>query len=202
MEFTALDGGVAIVTLISGILAYARGFIREVLAIAAWVAAAVIAYYVAPQNAHLTAEIPVVGDFLKDSCGLRTIVAAAIVFVVALLVLSMFTPLFSGAVQRSSVGGVDQALGFLFGVARGLVLVAVALVIYQQTLGGEPIDMVQNSQTQKLFNSILQDVDQQIPTETPDWADTLFQDFMAGCQDPIIAPEATTPESDETATDQ
>ena len=65
MEFTALDGGVAVITLISGILAYARGFVREVLAIAAWVVAAVAAYYFAPDLAPLTAEVPVVGEFLQ-----------------------------------------------------------------------------------------------------------------------------------------
>ena len=37
----------------------------------------------------------------------------------ALLLISIFIPLFAGAVQRSALGGVDQALGFLFGVLRG-----------------------------------------------------------------------------------
>ena len=53
MEFTALDGGVAVVTLISGILAYARGFIRETLAIGAWVVAAVAAFYFAHRHSGI-----------------------------------------------------------------------------------------------------------------------------------------------------
>ena len=199
MEFTALDGGVAVVTLISGILAYARGFIREVLAIVAWVAAAVAAYYFAPDLAPIMAEIPVVGEFLQDSCGLRTIVAAAVIFVGALLILSIFTPLFSGAVQRSAMGGVDQALGFLFGVARGLVLVAIGLVIYDRAFaGGEPHPMVANSQTAQLFDQALNNVNDQIPTETPDWASQIWNGFLAHCEGEaaIVAPE-TAPAADQ-----
>ncbi len=198
MEFTALDGGVAVVTLISGILAYSRGFMREILAIVAWVAAAVAGYYFAPQLAPLTAEVPIIGEFLQDSCGLRTIVAAAVIFVGALLVLSILTPLFSGAVQRSALGGIDQALGFLFGVARGLVLVAIALVIYEKTIAGEPQPMIDDSQTSRLFAQVLTNVNQQIPTETPDWASTLYSDFMGHCEGTTgaVAPE-TAPATDQ-----
>ena len=192
MEFTALDGGVAVVTLISGVLAYARGFVREILAIGAWVVAAIAGYYFAADLAPLTAEVPVVGEFLQDSCGLRTIVAAAVIFVGALLVVGIFTPLFAGAVQRSAVGGLDQALGFLFGIARGLVLVAVALVVYDRTLAAEPQPIIEDSQTQKLFNQVLSNVDDQIPTETPDWASDVYAKFMGHCDGPVAPTSAET----------
>ena len=202
MEFTALDGAVAVIVLISGILAYARGFMREVLAIAAWVAAAVAGYYFAPQLAPLTAEVPVVGEFLADSCGLRTVVAAAVIFVGALLVLSIFTPLFSGAVQRSALGAFDQALGFLFGVARGLVLVAIALVIYDRAIATEPQPMIDESQTARLFDSLLSDVNEQIPTETPGWATQLYDDFLAHCEGDRSVVTPSTPSTTDQNADQ
>ena len=64
--FTIIDGAVALVIVVSALLAYARGFVREVMAIIGWVAAGVLAYMFAPQAEPLMAEIPVVGDFIAE----------------------------------------------------------------------------------------------------------------------------------------
>ena len=50
-------------------------------------------------------------------------------FALALVVFSIITPLFSSVVQRSALGGIDQGMGFLFGVARGILLVAIAFIV-------------------------------------------------------------------------
>ncbi len=121
--FTIIDGVVAVVIVLSALLAYARGFVREALAIAGWIGATVLAFIFADQVVPLIKQIPVLGDFIGDSCELSIIAAFAGVFAVALVVFSIFTPLFSSAVQRSILGGLDQGLGFLFGVARGILLV-------------------------------------------------------------------------------
>ena len=60
MHFTVVDGGVAVITLISAILAYSRGFTREVFAIAGWIIAIVAAFYLAPKLDPLIREAPVV----------------------------------------------------------------------------------------------------------------------------------------------
>ena len=123
-SFTILDGVVAAIILLSAVLAYSRGFVREVLAIGGWVIAAVIAYYAAPMAEPLVKEVPVLSDFLGSSSELSMIAAFAAVFAVALILVSFFTPLFAGVVQRSAIGGIDQGLGFIFGVLRGALLVA------------------------------------------------------------------------------
>ena len=84
--FTIIDGAVALVIVVSALLAYARGFVREVMAIIGWVAAGVLAYMFAPQAEPLMAEIPVVGDFIADSCELSLIAAFFAVFAIALIV--------------------------------------------------------------------------------------------------------------------
>ena len=129
--FTIIDGVVAVVIVLSALLAYSRGFVREAMAIAGWIVAAILAFIFAPRVEPLVKEIPVIGSFIADSCELSIISAFALVFALALVIVSLFTPLFASLVQRSALGGLDQGLGFLFGVARGVLLVAVAFFAYE-----------------------------------------------------------------------
>src|SRR5690606_4270385 len=140
-------GGVALVIVISAILAYSRGFVREAMAIAGWVAAAVIAFLFAAKAEPLIREIPMLGDFLGDSCELSILAAFAAVFALSLVVVSLFPPLFASVVQRSALGGIDQGLGFLFGALRGVILVAVAFLVYDRVIAGEPIPIIDDSRT-------------------------------------------------------
>ncbi|MFT6075456.1 MAG: membrane protein required for colicin V production, partial [Yoonia sp.] len=128
--FTLVDAGVAIIVLLSGVLAYSRGFVRETMAILGWIGATVVAFIFADQVEPLVRQIPIIGEFIGDSCELAIIAAFAAVFAIALVVVSIFTPLFSTVVQRSALGGIDQALGFFFGALRGVLLVAVAFFVY------------------------------------------------------------------------
>ena len=68
--FTLIDGIAAGVIVLSAILAYSRGFVREAMAIVGWVGAAVLAFIFAPTAQPLVKEIPVLGEFLADSCEL------------------------------------------------------------------------------------------------------------------------------------
>ena len=91
--FTIIDGVVALVIVVSALLAYSRGFVREALAIAGWIVAAILAFIFAPQVQPLMKEIPYVGEkLLADSCELSMIAGFAGVFAVALVVASLFTP--------------------------------------------------------------------------------------------------------------
>ena len=64
--FTIIDGVVALVIVVSALLAYSRGLVRESLAIAGWVLAAFLAFMFAPQVQPLVKEVPVLGDFLSE----------------------------------------------------------------------------------------------------------------------------------------
>lgn len=179
--FTVIDGVVAAVIVISAILAYSRGFVREILSIAGWVAAAVVAFLFAHTAEPLMRELPVIGDFLSDSCELSIIAAFAAVFALALVVVSIFTPLFSSAVQKSALGGIDQVLGFLFGVARGVLLVLVAFVVYDRVMTTESIPMVDDSRTARIFARSESDIDQQIPTDAPGWIVARYEELVGDC---------------------
>lgn len=181
MEFTLLDGGVALLVLISGILAYSRGLVREIMAILGWIIAAVVAFVFAPRAEPLIKEIPILSEFLGDSCELSIIAAFAAVFAIALIVVSIFAPLFSSAVQRSALGGVDQGLGFLFGVLRGLVLVAIGLIVYDRIVLDQRAEMVDNSQTAKIFANVQSNLEERMPETAPRWITERYEELVGTC---------------------
>lgn len=182
--FTLVDGVVAAVVIISAVLAYSRGFVREAMAILGWVAAAVLAFMFAGRVEPLIKEIPVVGDYLQGSCELAIIAAFAAVFAVALVLVSIFTPLFASVVQRSALGGVDRALGFLFGVLRGMLLVAVAFVVYDRVVVNEAVPMVDDSRTAEIFARVKETIDQQIPEDAPGWIVQQYETLVSNCEVP------------------
>ncbi|HHC30232.1 MAG TPA: CvpA family protein [Rhodobacterales bacterium] len=179
--FTIVDGVVALVILVSAILAYSRGFVREGMAIAGWVIAAIVAYMFAPKAVPLIKEIPVLKDFIADSCELSVIASFAGVLALALVVVSLFTPLFSSAIQRSALGGVDQALGFVFGALRGLLLVAIALIVYDRVVVTEALPMVDDSRTAKIFARSTVKLDEQIPEDAPGWIVQRYETLVSTC---------------------
>jgi membrane protein required for colicin V production len=178
--FTLVDGAVAVVILLSAILAYARGFVREALAIAGWIAAAVLAYMFAPQAEPLVAEIPILRDFL-DNCAASTIAAFAGVFAVVLIVAALFTPLFSALVQRSALNAVDQGLGFLFGALRGMLLVVIALIIYDFVAGADGLAIVEGSRSAQVFASLQDRISGEIADQEQalEWLTERFESLIA-----------------------
>ncbi len=183
-SFTLIDGAVALVILVSAILAYARGLVREILAILGWVAAAVVAFYLAPVAEPLVREIPYLGDILGDSCELSIIAAFAAVFAVMLILAALFTPLFSSVVRNSAIGGIDQGLGFFFGVLRGLVLVAVALMVYEFVAPDGAVAIVDRSQSIAIFEQFKDALAAAIPQNVPDWFVRQYETLVAACTAP------------------
>ncbi len=179
--FTIVDGGVALIIVLSAILAYSRGLVREVLAIGAWVVAAVLAYTFAHQAEPLMKEIPVLGEFLKGSCELSIIAGFTAVFAVGLIVMSFFTPLFSSVIRNSALGGIDQGLGFLFGAARGVLLVAVAFLVYERTMGNDAIPLVSQSRSASVFAQFETKINAQIPTDAPAWILDRYKTLVGSC---------------------
>lgn len=191
--FTLIDGIVAAVIILSAILAYARGFVRESLAILGWIGAAVLAFLFAPTVRPMVAQIPGLNKFLADSCELATIAGFAAVFALALVLFSIITPLFSSVVQRSALGGVDQGMGFLFGVARGILLVAIAFIVYDRVMATQPVAMVENSRSAQVFERMRGQMDQQIPQDAPGWVVSRYEQLVRSCGPSAQPVDATTP---------
>ena len=109
--FTIIDGVVALVIVVSALLAYSRGFVREAMAIAGWIAATLLAFIFADTVRPLVKQIPVVGDFLTESCELSVIASFAAVFALALVVVSIFTPLCLAASVKATCTAIRATAG-------------------------------------------------------------------------------------------
>lgn len=179
--FTIIDAVVAVVIILSAILAWSRGFVRESLAILGWVAAAVLAFVFAATARPMIAQLPVLERFLGDSCELATIAGFAVVFALALVVFSIVTPLFSSVVQRSALGGIDQGMGFLFGAARGILIVAIAFIVYDRVMTSSQIAMVDNSRSAQVFERLRGEMNEQIPDDAPNWIVRRYEQLVDGC---------------------
>jgi membrane protein required for colicin V production len=123
MPITLLDIVLIVVMLVSGLLAMVRGFMREVLSITAWVLAAAATLY---SYAKL---LPYAKQYFNNDIVAAVAVIGG-VFLVTLLVVSVMTIRLSDMVLDSRVGALDRTLGFLFGLARGLVIVVVAFQFF------------------------------------------------------------------------
>jgi membrane protein required for colicin V production len=123
MPITLLDVLLLVVMLISGLLAMIRGFMREVLSIAAWGIAAADTLWAFPR------ETPLAQTYFSSDTVAKG-VSIAVVFLVTLLVVSIVTVRISDMVLDSKVGALDRSLGFLFGLGRGLIIVVVAFLFF------------------------------------------------------------------------
>ena len=179
--FTLIDGIVALVIMVSALLAYSRGFVREALSIAGWIGAAILASVFASQAEPLVKELPVIGGFIGESCELAIIAAFAAVFALALAIMSIITPLFSSLVQRSVFGGLDQGIGFLFGMLRGVVLVAVAFFVYDVVLTSQNLDMVDNSRSAAVFGKLTGQVEERNPEQALGWVTAQYENLVGEC---------------------
>lgn len=188
--FTLVDAGVAVIILVSGVLAYSRGFVRETMAILGWIGATVVAFIFADQVEPLVRQVPVVGGFIGDSCELAIIAAFAVVFAVALVVVSIFTPLFSTVVQRSALGGLDQAIGFLFGVLRGILLIAVAFFVYDTVFATQDIALIDDSRSASVFSQLTDRIEEQNPEQALGWITQQYEQLVGTCGEPQ---DAVTP---------
>jgi membrane protein required for colicin V production len=123
MPITLLDVILIGVMLISAILAMIRGFMREVLSIAAWAIAALVTLY------SYSKLLPLAKGYVNNDI-IAAVGVVAGTFLLTLIIVSVATVRFSDMVLDSRVGALDRTLGFLFGLGRGLLIMVVAFLFF------------------------------------------------------------------------
>jgi membrane protein required for colicin V production len=186
MPITLLDGILVGFTLVSAMLAMVRGLSREILSIASWVAAAVAAYL------FYRPVLPYVQPYV-DNEQLAMAASAGLVFVVALIVVTLITMKIADFIIDSRIGALDRTLGFLYGAARGVLVVAVALLFFNWLVGERRPDWVTDAKSRPMLESIGTWLEGVLP-EDPE--NTILKRVVPGDDAPAQpeAPEAGAPE--------
>jgi membrane protein required for colicin V production len=147
MPITLLDGILLAITLFSGVLAMVRGFSREVLSVASWAIAASAAFYFYKQ------AVPFVQPYVDNEL-LAQAAAAGAIFLVTLVVATIITMKIADFIIDSSVGALDRTLGFVFGAARGVLLVVVAMLFFNWLAQNNQPAWVANAKSKPLLDSL------------------------------------------------
>ena len=190
MVFTAVDVGVAVLVLISAILATARGFTREILSLATWAGAAAIAAYMYFYHSDIAARY-----FTEPLLATGVTVIGS--FLVALIILHLLTMWIGDLVVDSRVGPLDRTLGFVFGAARGI-LICVVAAVFANFLIGAPDPMLRDS---KSFPPLLSAGDYLISLLPPDLEEQFREFLESGGQNPEEGPNEQPAEQEAPADD-
>jgi membrane protein required for colicin V production len=124
MGLTGFDAAILAVILVSGVMAFARGLIREVFSIVAFIGGALAALYFR----HLL--VPYLKGVFPGQSILADISAAFLMFLVVFIIITILTSFLAKAIHRSAeIGTLDRLLGLAFGVLRGVLIGALVLLL-------------------------------------------------------------------------
>jgi membrane protein required for colicin V production len=118
---TWIDAAAISVIILSALFSLVRGFVREMLGVAAWLGAA----YASLRGYQL------VQPYVASVVSLKTVVipiSIAVVFIVILIILSIISAWIGGRVRESALSSLDRSLGLVFGVVRGAIILSLGYI--------------------------------------------------------------------------
>ena len=119
---TAFDYAVLIVVGSSVVVSVMRGFVREVLALTGWV----LAFFAA--NALSSTVAPWFAPVASNP-SIRALAAFLAVFIVTLIAASVLAIVASRTLKSAGLGLEDRLLGAFFGLARGVFIVMIVVLL-------------------------------------------------------------------------
>ena len=155
-----LDIILVVVVLVSSVLAMIRGFSREILAILSWLgalAAALLGYNIVAKR--LVNMIPEMQAYPQ----LPLWIGGGIIFVIVITILSWITSIVSDRIIDSRIGALDRTLGFIFGVARGVVLMSVTLIGFLWLANENIPDWVAEAKSKPMLEELAKHMNNAMP---------------------------------------
>jgi membrane protein required for colicin V production len=124
--FNWIDYSIIAIIAISVLMSVMRGFVREVISLVIWVAAIVVSFVFYQYIAGLLVNV-----IHNDS--LRLVISFVGLFLVTLVVGMLINYLIGQLVSNTGLSGTDRVLGIIFGIARGVIVVILLMMISDLT---------------------------------------------------------------------
>lgn len=123
---TIADGLIILVVFLSTVISWFRGFVREVLSLLAWIGA----FFVAFNFSHPFANA--FSNYVKTP-SIRIALAFTLLFIGTFLLISVVNFCINLLINRIGLSGIDRVCGAFVGILRGILLVALALLLVKLT---------------------------------------------------------------------
>ena len=128
LGFTWFDFAALVVLGLSGVMAFARGLIREVFSIIAFIGGAIAAVFFASMGR------PLVEQFTPLSGPLASVAAGLVIFLIVFIIITVITSTVAKTAHQSTeIGSFDRAAGLAFGILRGILVVSLFVLLMRQT---------------------------------------------------------------------
>lgn len=181
-DYTFFDLFSISVIFISLFIAYFRGLTHEIFAILNWIFSAVLAALFSPLISPYLREIPVISDIIFENCELEVLTSIAFSFIVFLIIISLFTPIFSRIIQKSDLKGLDNSLGIFFGIIRGILIICGILLIHDNVLASNDyLNTITDSRTIHIVSDIMFGLDQFTPDDFKSWLLNQYNEMTKVC---------------------
>lgn len=168
-----IDGLVLATLLLSALIAFFRGFVREVLTLCGLAGALASAYFFSPYL------VPFVQDMLGSDPDARlfgilpmsvaaNVGAFAAVFLITLILLTLVAHAISHGLHAAGLGSVDRTLGVLFGLLRGAVLILLFYIpFYFTAADAQKAEWFQGSATLPVIDMAAHAIEPYLPDYKP-----------------------------------
>lgn len=146
--FLAVDLGILAIVVVSGLLAYARGFAREAVTLGALAGAAIATYYLFPLTLPFTQRF-IASDEIAAGATI------AILFIGILVAALLLGHPIASRIGGSEAGSIDRWLGLAFGLVRGALIVVILFMLLSFALpGGDLPGLLREARLMPLVESV------------------------------------------------
>lgn len=162
MSIAWLDIILFVVVFVSAILAMLRGFSRELFSILSWGGAIVAGFFGYPYGSgilvHMLPDLATYPQLPAWSAGFG-------IFLLVLIILSYITSFIADRIIDSRVGALDRTLGFIFGIARGILLMSISLVAFMWLSNSNIPPWIENAKTRPALLGIATWINDALPSD-------------------------------------
>lgn len=195
LHFTWFDLAALAVLGISGVMGFARGLIREVFSIIAFVGGAIAGVFFADKLR------PVV-EQLTDLAGpLASVAAGLLIFLAVFIAITILTSVIAKTAHESTeIGSFDRAAGLAYGVLRGVLIVSLFVLLLRQapadprSPASESMAAITGARTYPVYDGIAAALEKILP-QARDRARVIIDDRRQSESAPAGAPATPAPET-------